>query len=50
MESTFPDIENGGFYNKNYIPELVYLANNNISFSNTSKIGGANVVANSIGQ
>ena len=47
MESTFPDIENGGFYNKNYIPELVYLANNNISFSNTSKIGGANVVANS---
>lgn len=47
MESTYADVENGGFYNKNYIPELVYLANNNISFSNTLKIGGANVVANS---
>ena len=47
MESTYADIENGGFYNKNYIPELVNLAKGNISFSNTSKTGGANVVANS---
>lgn len=40
MESSFADIDNGGLLNKNLIPNLSRIANENINFSNTEKIGG----------
>ena len=40
MESSFADNENGGILEKNLIPNLTGLANENINFSNTDKIGG----------
>lgn len=39
MESTFADVENNS-YNKDFIPELTALANENISFSHTDSVGG----------
>ena len=44
MEMTYANKDNGGSYDKNYIPELSNLAKNNINFSNTNKLGGATVV------
>lgn len=44
MEMTYADKNSGGSYNKNYIPELTSLANKNINFSNSDKLGGATVV------
>ena len=44
MESTFTSVNNGGGYEVNYIPELTKIAKNNISFSNTDKVGGAYTV------
>lgn len=41
MESTYSNISNGGKYEKNYISELTNLANKNINFSSTNKLGGA---------
>lgn len=41
MESTFSSFENGGMYEGNYIEELQKLADSNIHFSNTEKLGGA---------
>lgn len=41
MESTYADKKTGGNYEKNYIKELSNLANKNINFSATSKLGGA---------
>lgn len=41
MESTFSSTKEGGMYEKNRIPELTEIAKNNISFSNTDKMGGA---------
>lgn len=41
MEATYMDTENGGVYTDNYIAELTELAKNNVSFSNTQKLGGA---------
>ena len=41
MENTFSSIENGGIYVEDRIPELVKIANDNINFSNTNKLGGA---------
>lgn len=41
MESTFTSKENGGIYEEDRIPELAQIAQNNISFSNTEKLGGA---------
>lgn len=40
-ENTFMDIANGGIKETNCLPELTQLANENISFSNTDKLGGA---------
>lgn len=40
MENTMMDIENGGGWKYNVIPELTELAKNNINFSHTDKIGG----------
>lgn len=41
MESTYSNVSNGGSYDKNYISELTSLANKNINFSSTNKLGGA---------
>lgn len=40
MENTYADIESGGAKNINYIPNLMKLANDNISFSDTNDFGG----------
>ena len=40
MESSFADKNSGGIMNKNLIPNLTKLAQENINFSNTDKIGG----------
>lgn len=40
MENTLMDIENGGGWEYNVIPELTELANENINFSHNNKIGG----------
>ena len=41
LESTMVSDKNNGAFDKKVIPNLEKLANNNISFSNNSKIGGA---------
>lgn len=41
IENTFMDIESGGIKSTNCMPKLTRLANENISFSNTDKLGGA---------
>lgn len=40
-ENSFLDKENGGIQEVNCLPELTNLAKDNISFSNTDKLGGA---------
>jgi len=40
IENTFADIKNGGINEINFIPELTDLAKDNVSFSNTSLLGG----------
>lgn len=40
IESSFTDKENGGLMDKNLIPNLTTIANNNINFSFTDKTGG----------
>lgn len=41
MESSYSSIDKGGLFKNNYIPNLTKIANNNISFSNTERMGGA---------
>ena len=41
MESSYTDIEHGGVFKENLIPNLTRLAEENINFSETEKIGGA---------
>lgn len=41
MEATYTSEAYGGAQEENYIPELTDLANENVSFSNTDKLGGA---------
>lgn len=41
MESSYTSKENGGMYKDDYIKELRELAEENIHFSNTEKLGGA---------
>ena len=41
MENTFSSEENGGMYKEDRMPELTAIAKENISFSNTDKLGGA---------
>ena len=43
METTYASIEDGGAQKINYIPNLTQLAQENISFSDTDKLGGAYV-------
>ena len=40
METSNASIENGGFFNESYIPNLEKIALDNINFSNTDKLGG----------
>ena len=40
MENTYASKDVGGSQNANYIPNLTTLANENISFSNSNKLGG----------
>lgn len=44
MESSYTSTSNGGIFKDNLIPELTRLSNENISFSNTEKLGGAQSV------
>lgn len=41
MENTFADIESGGAFEENLMPEITQLAKENISFSNKDTMGGA---------
>ncbi len=41
MESSYASREAGGLNDENYIPYLTRLANENVSFSDTEKLGGA---------
>ena len=45
MEMTFSSKENGGSYDFNYIPNLTKLAQENINFSNSEFLGGANSIS-----
>lgn len=47
-ESSLQDVDNGGLFSVNYIPEMTELANDNISFSHSDNIEGA-VVAPACG-
>ena len=40
METTYASTEAGGYQTTNYMPYLTQLANENISFSHTNKLGG----------
>lgn len=40
METTYTERNKGGSKNQNYIPNLVELAEKNVSFSNSDKLGG----------
>lgn len=40
MESTYASKEEGGLFEENCIPELTELAQQNVNFSNTDKLGG----------
>lgn len=42
MENTYQDVESGGYFDINYIPNLTKLSEENITFSNSEKpLGGA---------
>ena len=41
LETTYTSMENGGIYNEDRMPELTQIAKENVSFSNTDKLGGA---------
>lgn len=40
MESSYQAVENGGYFSKNYIPNLTALAQENINFSHINGVGG----------
>ena len=46
METTYASREEGGMQDANYMPNLTKLANGNISFSNTEKLGGLHATNN----
>lgn len=46
LESSNVSLENGGLFEKSYIPNLEKIALDNINFSNTENIGGAVQVSN----
>lgn len=41
MESSYADVASGGIIEENLIPNLTKIANDNVNFSNTNKLGGA---------
>lgn len=43
-ENTFTDVENGGVKEVSCLPELTQLAKENMSFSNTDKMGGVRMI------
>ncbi|MCI8273405.1 MAG: LTA synthase family protein [Clostridia bacterium] len=45
METTYHSKENGGLSEQELIPELANLAQKNINFKNTEKIGGASILS-----
>lgn len=45
METTYASVEDGGAQEINYIPNLTRIAAENMSFSDTDKLGGAHVTA-----
>lgn len=45
MESSYTDIENGGVFEENLIPNLTKLAKENVNFTPTDKIGGSEDLA-----
>ena len=47
IETTYADYSNGGQFEKNYIPELMELAYDNLYFSNSNKLGGADSISGS---
>ena len=47
MESTYTNYDNGGEFEKNYISELTNLAYDNLYFSNSNKLGGADFISGS---
>ena len=46
METTYASREEGGIQDANYMPNLTRLAKENISFSNTEKLGGLHTTNN----
>lgn len=40
MENTYADLDSGGKQKVNYMPNLIKLAQENVSFSETDKLGG----------
>lgn len=46
MESSFADVQNSGLFEENCIPNLTRLANENVNFSQSQKIGGGLDVRN----
>ena len=46
METTYASLEEGGMQDDNYMPNLTRLANGNITFSNTEKLGGLHTTNN----
>ena len=46
METTYASREEGGIQDANYMPNLTKLAKENISFSNTEKLGGLHTTNN----
>lgn len=47
MESSFADTAHGGYFEKNLIPQLTNLAEEQLNFSHTEKIGGGTDLAGS---
>lgn len=47
LESSFSDVKNGGLLDRNYIPELINIAKENINFSPSNLVGGAIVLPES---
>lgn len=47
METTYASVEDGGYQDINYIPNLTQLANENISFSNSGLLGGFHAMTGS---
>lgn len=45
METTYASVDDGGYHEVNYIPKLTQLSRENISFSDSEKMGGAKLTS-----